>query len=163
MASAIYVSGPSIVQAYIGSSWLDLGYSDNDDLPAITFTDHQHEIKTVASGNAPAEIILQNTTASISVTLVQWDAANYASMLAQQRGAAGTPVVGRPLVSANHTFGVRIKSVQGGNPAYTFSVCHLRSDSVTDSKWGNVERRLSLNFNAIPDPTTNVLYTYANI
>lgn len=163
MASTIYVSGPSIVQANLSGSWLDLGYSDNDDLPAITFTDHQHEVKTVASGNAPAEIILQNTTASISVTLVQWDATNVASMFAQQRGAVGTPVVGRPLVSGNHTFQIRIKSVQAGNPGYTFGVCHLRSDSVTDSKWGNVERRLSLNFNAIPDPTTNVLYTYATI
>lgn len=69
MATAIYVPGPT--QVLINSSVL--GYSDNDNLPAIQFTDFQHEVKTVLSGQAPEEVVLQGTVARISIALVKWD------------------------------------------------------------------------------------------
>jgi hypothetical protein len=164
MAMTINVSGPVTLQfSADGSSWADLGMSDNDDLPTIAFTEHLHEVKTVQGGNAPVEIVLQNTTATISVTLVNWDASQFANMIAAQRGgSATTPDVGYTMVANGGVFAVRLRPI-GGGTGYSFGTVFLRSDSVSDTKWGNVERRLSLNFQAIPTPGTNVLYSYGNI
>lgn len=164
MALEIFVPGPSTIYvATTPGSYVQLGLSDNDNLPSIQFTDHQHDVKTVTSGAVPEEIVLQNTEAAVTVALVKWEASLLSSMLADQRGAAFNTTVGRRLVSGGGFFGLQIRSVAGGNPGYTFTHAFLRSDSVGDSQWGNRERVLTLNFRCIPDPSTNVLCTYATI
>lgn len=164
MAIEIYVPGPtSIYVATSPGTYVQLGLSDNDNLPSIQFTDHQHDVKTVTSGAVPEEIVLQNTEAAVTVALVKWDDVVLNNLLIDQRGAAYTPVVGRRLVSGNAFFGLQIRSVAAGNPGYTFTHAFLRSDSVGDSQWGNRERVLTLNFRCIPNPSTNVLCTYATI
>lgn len=163
MATAIYVPGPTVIYVNTGSGLTELGLSDNDNLPSIQFTDHQHDVKTVTSGAVPEEIVLQNTEAAVTVALVKWDATVLSNLLTDQRGAAFTTTVGRRLVSGGGFFALQIRSVAGGNPGYTFSHAFLRSDSVGDSQWGNRERVLTLNFRCIPDPATNVLCTYATI
>lgn len=163
MATAIYVPGPTVIYVNTGSGLTELGLSDNDNLPSIQFTDHQHDVKTVTSGAVPEEIVLQNTEAAVTVALVKWDATVLSNLLTDQRGAAFTTTVGRRLVSGGGFFALQIRSVAGGNPGYTFSHAFLRSDSVGDSQWGNRERVLTLNFRCIPDPSTNVLCTYATI
>ncbi len=167
MATAIYVPGPTVIYVNTGSGLTELGLSDNDNLPSIQFTDHQHDVKTVTSGAVPEEIVLQNTEAAVTVALVKWDSATLLSLLADQRGAPYTTTVGRrlvnPITGTPGYFGLQIRSVVSGQPGYTFTHAFLRSDSVGDSQWGNRERVLTLNFRCIPDPVTNVLCTYANV
>lgn len=157
MATTIQVAGPTevLVDGDI------LGYSDNDNLPSISFNDFIHEVKTVLSGAAPEELVLQNTVATITLTLVKWDEGILSGILALQRGAYGETTVGRQLVLGGHTFPVTIQSMQG-NAVYLFGRCYIQPDGMADAQWGNRERTLTLTFHAIPD-AQNVLYTYSNI
>jgi len=145
MSALIYVPGPTVVLVN-GST---LGYSDNDTLPSISFTDFQHEVKTVQSGQVPEEIVLQGTMANISVSLVKWDAAVYSALLADQRGTYNVSPVGRRLVSSGGTFPLVIDSLST-TQQYSFTAAYLKQDGVTDAQWGNRERVLTLNFAAIP-------------
>lgn len=160
MASTIFVSGPTKVMVDIGGGYTELGFCDNDNLPAVTFTDHIHEIKTSSSGMAPEELVVQGTTATITVTLVKWDSATWASLLALQRGATYTPTVGKLLVGTSSTFGVQLDPTIAGRAGYTFSTCYLMNDT-GDANFGNVERRLTITFRATQNPSTGVLCTYA--
>ena len=155
MAALIYVPGPTVIKV----NGNILGYSDNDTLPSISFTDFQHEIKTVQSGQVPEEIVLQGTMANISVSLVKWDASVYEAMLADQRGSYNASPVGRRLVSAGGTFPLIIDSLST-TQGYTFTAAYLKQDGATDSQWGNRERVLTLNFAAIP--TDAGFYTYTS-
>lgn len=163
MATAIYVPGPTTIHVNTGAGLTELGLSDNDNLPSIQFTDHQHDVKTVTSGAVPEEIVLQNTEAAVTVALVKWDSAVLTAILADQRGNPFQTTVGRRLVANGGFIGLQIRSVASGQPGYTFTHAFLRSDSVGDSQWGNRERVLTLNFRCIPDPATNILCTYANV
>ena len=163
MATAIYVPGPTTIHVNTGAGLTELGLSDNDNLPSIQFTDHQHDVKTVTSGAVPEEIVLQNTEAAVTVALVKWDSAVLTAILADQRGNPFQTTVGRRLVANGGFIGLQIRSVAAGSPGYTFTHAFLRSDSVGDSQWGNRERVLTLNFRCIPDPATNILCTYANV
>jgi hypothetical protein len=164
MAMAIYVPGPTIINvATTAGTYVALGYSDNDNLPSIQFTEHLHEVKTVTSGASPEEMVAQNIEASVTVSLVKWEDSVLATLLADQRGAAYNNTVGRRLVSNNAFFGLQIRSVAASQPGYTFTHAFLRPDSVGDSQWGNRERVLTLNFRCIPNPSDNVLCTYATI
>ena len=158
MAAEIFVPGPTKVSITTASEEI-LGYSDNDNLPAIQFTDHQHEVKTVLSGAAPEEVVLQGITARISVALVKWDASVLANMLARQRGLYNDLSVGRRIVANTAYFALKIQSIADSSN-YTFAYAYLQPDGVGDSQWGNRERVLTLAFSALPNPTTGVLYTY---
>lgn len=161
MATAIFVSGPTKIQVNSGAGLVDLGYSDNDNLPQITYTDHIHEIKTVASGAVPEEMVVQNISATITVTLVKWDAANLAAMLGDLRSSSGNAynaTVGRLLVNDSGTVQVKITPTTAGKTAYLFGRCYVMSDAVIHSNFGNVEQRLALTFRAVPD-NANLLLT----
>ena len=168
MPMAIYVPGPTVINVALGTStspptYVALGYSDNDNLPSIQFTDHLHEVKTVTSGAVPEELVAQNIEAAVTVSLVKWDNDVLNTLLGDQRNAAYTNQVGRRLVSSNSVFGLQIRSVANALPGYTFTHAFLRTDSVGDSQWGNRERVLTLNFRCIPNPTDNVLCTFNNL
>jgi hypothetical protein len=153
MSALIYVPGPT--QVIVNGT--TLGFSDNDNLPAIQFTDYQHEVKTVMSGAAPEEIVLQGTVARISVALVKWNASIYQAMLADQRGAYNASPVGRRIISDGAYFPLQIDSVSG-TQNYTFNYAFLQPEGTGDSQWGNRERVLTLNFMAIPG--ADGFYTY---
>lgn len=157
MASTLQIAGPC--EIFVGG--VQLGYSDNDNLPSVSFTDHVHEVKTVLSGANPEEIVTHGTSARISVALVKWDQAVLNTMLIACRGATqGTSVVGQLQIGGSHTQTVVLKSLTGGaSSQYSFSRCYLTGDAITDSQWGNRERVLTLTFNAVPN-ASNVLYTY---
>lgn len=159
MPATIQVPGPTTVSISISGTYAVLGYSDNDTLPSIQFTDHTHDVKTVLSGNVPEEIVTQGTEARISVSLVKWDESVLANLLADQRATANVSPVGRRIVASTAFFGVKIASV-GQTQNYAFTHCHLTGDSVGDSQWGNRERVLTLNFRAFPNPTDGTLYAY---
>jgi hypothetical protein len=165
MPIALFVPGPTIIAIDTANNgtYTELGRSDNDNLPSLSFTDHRHEVKTVSSGAVAEEIVMQNTEAVVTCALVKWDDAILAALLNDNRGAQATPVVGRQLVASSGYFGLRIRSIAQGNPGYTFTHAFIRSDGVSDSQWGNRERVLALNFHCIPNPSNNTLYTYATI
>lgn len=160
MPATIQVPGPTIIQIATATTFVDLGYSDNDTLPTIQITDHQHDVKTVLSGDVPEEVVLRGIEARIAVALVKWDETNLAAMLNDMRGGAspGISVVGRRIVSAGASFQLKIASV-GGTQSYLFPVSFLQADGHGDSQWGNRERVLTLNFRAIPNASGS-LYTY---
>jgi hypothetical protein len=158
MAALIYVAGPTKVEINTGAGLEVLGYSDNDNLPAIQFTDHQHEVKTVVSGAAPEEIVLQGLTARISVALVKWDQDVLDDMLVKQRSLVNKVTVGRRIVANAAYFTLKISSIANGS-GYEFPYAFLQQDGLGDSQWGNRERVLTLAFNAIPNPLSQQLFT----
>lgn len=159
MAATIQVAGPTVIKWGAAAASNILGYSDNDTLPAISFSDFQHEVKTVSSGAVPEEIILQGTMARISVALVKWDESELTALLLRQRGtAANETAVGRRIVADSGSFFLSVESV-GNTQKYLFERAYLVSDGVNDSQWGNRERVLTLNFHAIPK-SDGTLYTY---
>lgn len=168
MAATIQVAGPTKIVVSTPAADSILGYSDNDNLPSITFTDNQHEIKTVLSGNVPEEIVMTGTSARISVALVKWDENVLGELLKKQRGAYNYGTVGKRLTggASAATFNLKIVSVGDASNLYEFGAAFLMSDSVVDSQWGNRERVLTLNFMAIPytsgNPAVTQLFVYDN-
>lgn len=162
MATAIFVAGPTMIQVNTGSGYVDLGMTDNDNLPQITYSDNLHEIKTVASGQAPEEIVVQNITATVTVTLVKWDATVLAAVLAENRGAAYQATVGRLLVGDGGTFGLQIDPTTAGKTGYTFGRAYLMGDAVSHSQFGNVEQRMGLTFRCIPNASNVLATTYTS-
>jgi len=144
MALALHIAGPTTIQVDVGAGYTTLGYSDNDNLPSVQFTDHIHEVKTVASGMMPEEVVVLGTTATISVALIKWDKVVLDGLLTLQRGAS-YGLVGTTIIASGQTFGVKIYTP---TQSYTFPTCYLQSNSVGDSQWGNRERVLTLGFNA---------------
>jgi hypothetical protein len=162
MATAIFVAGPTSIYVNVGSGYVELGQTDNDSLPQVSYSDNIHEIKTVSSGATPEEMVVQNTSATITVTLVKWDAAVLTSVQTRQRGAAFTSTVGRLLVGDSGTFGVQIDPIAVGKTGYTFARCFLMGDAITHSQFGNVEQRMGLTFRAIPDGSNILAASYTS-
>ena len=162
MATAIFVAGPTSIFVNVGSGYVELGQTDNDSLPQITYSDYIHEIKTVASGATPEELVVQNTSATITVTLVKWDAAILTSLLVRQRGAAYNSTVGRLLVGDSGTFGVQVDPLTAGKTGYTFGRCYFMGDAIAHSQFGNVEQRMGLTFRAIPDANNLLAAPYTS-
>lgn len=162
MATAIFVAGPTSIYVNVGSGYVELGQTDNDSLPQVSYSDNVHEIKTVSSGATPEEMVVQNTSATITVTLVKWDAAVLTSLQTRQRGAAFTSTVGRLLVADGGTFGVQIDPAAVGKTGYTFGRCFLMGDAITHSQFGNVEQRMGLTFRAIPDGSNVLAASYTS-
>lgn len=161
MATTLQIAGPTTVSVTIGAgSIATLGYSDNDNLPSFSFTDNQHEVRTVLSGMVPEEIVLVGTSARISLALVKWDETVLTSILANQRGTYNASPVGRRIVSNSAVFVLTIEGDDGST--VVFPSAYLQQDGVSDSQWGNRERVLTLNLMAIPN-SEGVLYTYTPV
>jgi hypothetical protein len=160
MPATFQIAGPTTVQVDTTGTYAILGFSDNDNLPSIQLTDHHHEVKTVLSGNVPAEIVLTGTSARISLALVKWNEDTLDDLLAKQRGASNASDVGAILVTATtpRVFGIKIFS-NANTMTYEFKRCYLQADGHGDSQWGNRERVLTLNLAAIPD-SNGEIYTY---
>jgi hypothetical protein len=163
MAATIQIAGPTVIKVTIGESESTLGYSDNDTLPAVNFTEHQHDVRTVLSGAVPEEIVLQGTSARISLALVKWDETVLTAVLTKQRGGDGTTSpVGARIVANTRFFALSIEAL-GSGATYTFPCCYLQQDGVGDSQWGNRERVLTLNLMAIPNPAQPAeIFTYTD-
>jgi hypothetical protein len=162
MATQIFVAGPTSIFVNVGAGYVELGQTDNDSLPQISYSDNIHEIKTVASGATPEELVVQNTSATITVTLVKWDAAILTSLLVRQRGAAYNSTVGRLLVGDSGTFGVQVDPLTAGKTGYTFGRCYFSGDAIAHSQFGNVEQRMGLTFRAIPDANNLLAAPYTS-
>jgi hypothetical protein len=162
MATSIFVAGPTSIYVNVGAGYVELGQTDNDSLPQISYSDNIHEIKTVASGATPEELVVQNTSATITVTLVKWDAAILTSLLVRQRGAAYNSTVGRLLVGDSGTFGVQVDPLTAGKTGYTFGRCYFSGDAIAHSQFGNVEQRMGLTFRAIPDANNLLAAPYTS-
>jgi hypothetical protein len=162
MATSIFVAGPTSIYVNVGAGYVELGQTDNDSLPQISYSDNIHEIKTVASGATPEEMVVQNTSATITVTLVKWDAAILTSLLVRQRGAAYNSIVGRLLVGDSGTFGVQVDPLTAGKTGYTFGRCYFSGDAIAHSQFGNVEQRMGLTFRAIPDANNLLAAPYTS-
>jgi hypothetical protein len=48
MATAIFVAGPTSIFVNVGAGFVELGQTDNDNLPQVSYSDNIHEIKTVS-------------------------------------------------------------------------------------------------------------------
>ena len=166
MAELIYVSGPTAVYA---NGYL-LGWTDNDSLATITYTDHQHEVKTVQRGEVPAEVIVTGLSAVLTVTLVKWDQAELDKILIKTRGTAALPytaTIGTTLVNdfasgVSALYPVVLNPTTLNKPTYTLNSCYLKGES-SDGGFGNVERRMTLTFMAIATSTTTAVVTVGTV
>lgn len=159
MATAFHIDGPCEV-LYDG---VVLGITDNDDLPSFQFSQLQKEIRSVSGGDAPTAIFATSATANISVTLVKWDDAVLDSILSQI-GAGGvsantySPIIGQRVVGQPFA----IKSINNLQPTVYFPNTLLRPDAISQTRFGNVERRLTLHAIAYPD-NANELFTLSDL
>lgn len=169
MPTTIQVAGPTKIQVDIGAGFVDLGYSDNDSLASLTFTDHLYEVKTNERGDVPAEVVVTGLSCVLTVTLVKWDSVVWANLIDFQRSAgASSPyvaTVGRTLVNdfaggTDFTFSCKVLPSNTGATAYTLNACYLFGDTA-DGNFGNAERRLTITFRAIPRGTDPVVSTAA--
>lgn len=172
MPTTIQIPGPTIVRVKLTDAqqtWTDFGYSDNDTLPSVSFTDHTHEVRTVLSGAEPEQIVNTGISAAISLALVRWDEDILNDILEKQRGYTDGKRVtmGMKLIAAGndrHYISVQIASTfTGATTKYEFPTCFLVSNGVADSQWGNRERVLALNLKAIQNLTgqnPGDLFTY---
>jgi hypothetical protein len=154
MPQTIQVPGPTTVQyilANTGTSWITLGYSDNDNLPSVQFTDHQHEIKTSISGAVPEEIVMQGAEARIACALVKWDETNFASLTNFVRGGQAYSIPGTRVVGtgASSVSLISLRLLGSDTSSWTFRNVYITQDSISDSQWGNRERVLTLGFRTI--------------
>jgi hypothetical protein len=171
MPETIQVPGPTKIQyllANAGTDWETLGYSDNDNLPSVQFTDHQHEIKTSISGAVPEEIVLLGAEARIACALVKWNERAFDEITTHVRGGEtfaipGTRVVGNE--TAGRLFSLKLLGSDGSS--WEFRNVWVTQDFVGDSQWGNRERVLTLSFRTIwyqaaeSAPTPPWVYTEA--
>lgn len=166
MATQLNIPGPTVVEVRFPPSdtWVLLGRTDNDNLPSVQIQDTHKEIKSILSGDMPAEVILTGTTAKIAVALVEWDLQVLTDIFSQQRGTGNAVVfkdaakVGRRLIQQGGTFELRIKS-ESQNMYLRFPAVYFSVDSMQDSQWGNRERVITLQFTAIPESELDLLYS----
>ena len=162
MAELIYVSGPTAVYA----NNVLLGWTDNDSLATITYTDHQHEVKTVQFGEVPAEVVVTGLSAVLTVTLVKWDQAHLDTILIRTRGTAALPYtakVGTTLVNdftagVTALYPVKLLPTTSNKTFYQLNSCYLKGES-SDGGFGNVERRMTLTFMGISTSATTAVVT----
>ena len=87
-ATDFHINGPSKVSVFLGGAegaYVDLGYTDNDDLIRFTVTDHKKLLTRTDSGDMISQVVYSGTTATIDMTLVSWDEAVLTRMLAKLR------------------------------------------------------------------------------
>lgn len=154
MATAFHIDGPCEV-LYDG---VVLGITDNDDLPSFQLTQAQKEIKSVSGGDIPTAIFMASASVNISFTLVKWDDAVLNTLLGQIGGLftipAYTPDVGRQIVGKPLLF----RRSPSNTSIVLFPNTMLRTDAISQSRFGNVERRLTLHGIAYDDPAGNGLF-----
>ena len=154
MATTFHIDGPCEI-------WYDntfLGITDNDDLPSFQFSQLQKEVKSVSGGDAPTAIFATSATVNISVTLVKWDDAVLETILLQIGAGSiaanayspniGQRIIGRPLA---------IRSANSIPPVAYFPNTLLRPDAISQTRFGNVERRLTLHAIAYPDNANELI------
>jgi hypothetical protein len=167
MATTIQVAGPTKIQVNIGAGLVDLGYSDNDSLASLTFTDHLYEVKTNERGDVPAEVVVTGLSCVMTVTLVKWDAGVWQDLIDYQRSSVAsapyTATIGRTLVNdytggTDNLFAIKVLPSNTGATAYQLNNCYLFGDTA-DGNFGNAERRLTITVRAIARDTTAVVTT----
>jgi hypothetical protein len=156
MATSLHIDGPCEV-VYDGTV---LGITDNDDLPSFQLTQMQKEIKSVSGGDVPTAHFATGSSMSISLTLVKWDDVVLHDLLLQigamANGPLGySPIVGIEIVGKHLT----LKKI-GGTRIITFPNTMLRPDAISQSRFGNVERRMTIHAIAYPEGDNGDLFHF---
>lgn len=154
MATSLHIDGPCEV-VYDGDV---LGITDNDDLPSFQLTQTQKEIRTVSGGDVPTAIFATGSSISIGLTLVKWDDAVLNTLLTQIGAMIGGPAIYYPSVGVEIIGKPLILRHIGGSAIVTFPNTMLRPDAVSQSRFGNVERRLTIHAIAYASPADNELF-----
>lgn len=94
-ATDFHINGPSKVSVFLGGAegaYVDLGYTDNDDLIRFTVTDHKKLLTRTDSGDMISQVVYSGTTATIDMTLVSWDETVLSRMISRLR--TGYDIIG---------------------------------------------------------------------
>jgi hypothetical protein len=159
MATSLHIDGPCEV-VYDGTV---LGITDNDDLPSFQLTQMQKEIKSVSGGDVPTAHFATSSSISISLTLVKWDDAVLNTLLTQIGSFGGGPIGYGPIIGIE-IIGKELSLRRiGGSAIITFPNTMLRPDAISQSRFGNVERRLTIHAIAYPDTGLGALFYLGNI
>ena len=166
MAQSYPVSGPCIVSLQLGEtgSWLDLGYTTNDDMLQVSFSDFAEEVTSTASGDEVVEVIDRGRMATITGALNHYDVpiwedffeAYYLSSNAI--GARGDIGVSRFTAATKRSFKVRLTPTLAGKTQWEFLRCYVPpGDSLNVGPLGATQTIARFVFRAVP--VNGVLYT----
>lgn len=163
--------GPSLVSVAIGGgpSFVELGMSSDDDLPAIDHRVMAEDVRDSSRGDEVAERIYRGRMAAITLTLIKFDPAVVNDLVERlSLSVAATPgttlpaQMGKLLMETNEVnafFALEILPTHGGaGRGYRFPVCWLPEDGYRESGFGNTAKRVGLVIAARPD-ANGVLWT----
>lgn len=170
MAIDVQVSGPCLIAWATSGAYSTLGYTTNDDLPAIVTNRHSLPVTTTQYGDQPREIINRGITGRLSLVLVEYDESELADLLVRTPGAtvegdAGTiggRWIGSDFASPSRTFKLRITPTLSGQRIYTFPRCYLDENSHRIFDFGNTPKKIGLDIPIVPDDSGD-LYTFTTV
>lgn len=162
-ASDLHVNGPAKVQVNFGSSWVDLGYTENgvdvrlEELNEDVFSDE-------FGPSVPADVAYLGETAELVCSFISWDITNMENVEARFRsaktlGAVPTNCIGTLYFAGTKYFGVRyLASTRCGLTAERYRQFDyaMAPGSISFTVGTRVTRR-QITFRAIP--RSGVLYT----
>jgi hypothetical protein len=183
MASTdFHINGPTVIRWYRtdGGSpgFVELGYTDNDDLVRVSVTDHKRIFSRNDTGDMISQVLYSGTTATLDFTMIAWDDAVLEAFLCKCRTGLTAPLSGS---NAQGQFASVGGVARTGNPA-TERVVNLVVTPVADTPgtyyyqfdmvlnsgpeymdFGNAAKRIAMSFVGVYSQNILEQPTFANI
>jgi hypothetical protein len=165
-----HVAGPVKILWGTTSATTELGYSDNEDLVRITFTDHQRVFSRNDQGDMIGETVLSGTSAIIDFTLVSWNQDQLQQLISRVRkGGTPTNAIGQEGIFATvggttvngaspRTIALKILPTTAGETVYDFPLVRLiTGPEIMDL--GNTLKRIALSFGTVAPASGTTICT----
>lgn len=160
MAVGFNVSGPTLIEwSSDGNTWHSLGYTTNDDLPALSERRDSLPLTSTQHGTSPREVVNIGYSGRIAFTLVNFDEAQIVDLLTRvpgatdegQKGTVGGLWIGSDFTNPSRAFQIRITPSLTGQKQYIFGICYLDDNSHRISNFGNAAKLHAFDIPCIPD------------
>lgn len=161
MALEIISHGPckvEIAPTHTGTpSYVDLGFTDNNDLIQFEFEHMKDPVFTTRMGNIPEDFVHQGAIGHLSMTMIKWDPAEIAKIALAVPGGVAEGDVGNIgelhlNSTANMAFAIQFTGTASGDK-YEFHKCVL-DGNIGLLDFGNKPQRIALNFICLPLDST---------
>ena len=174
MTIGFEVVGPCTIQtdAVLDGTLVDLGYTDNDDLPSYDEEIFNRPLTSTRWADTVVDMVYRGKAALLSVVLVEWENLELIDLLDKMPGAAGAGATGesdlgqpgtrwRPgSPETDHTRQIKIKPIIVGQFEYLFHNCILNgAGGYRVFDLGNQEKRIGLQFIVLPELVLNLVST----
>jgi hypothetical protein len=171
-ATDFQVSGPTTIAWTDSTNFVNLGFTDNEDLIRISATNHSRSFSRNDQGDMIGEAVMSGTTFTIDFTLVSWDQAELVKLISKVRSGTASAnaadeglfaTVGGTVVNGatSRRIGLRITPTTSGQIVYSFPRVMLASGPEY-LDFGNTLKRVALSFVTLaPASGTTVVTTSA--